>query len=231
MSETLVLFDIDGTLLRTNGAGVGGFVEAGVRIFGEAFSLDGLLVGGQLDPLILNRALARLGMDEDDTNLQVFRPHYYQCLNRLFESGERESTAMPGVHALLERLSGLVHVDVGLLTGNLPETGELKLAAAGIEIDHFCVHAWGDEGDAREHLPTVALDRWIEHREIQRGFEHIVIIGDTIHDVHCAKANGCRVLAVCTGVDDRDTLEASGADWVVDDLSDTEAILSWLVDQ
>ncbi|MEE2908094.1 MAG: HAD family hydrolase [Planctomycetota bacterium] len=228
MSELLVLFDIDGTLLRTNGAGIGGFVEAGVRVFGEDFSLDGMLVGGQLDPLILNRALGQLGMVPDEVNLRAFRHHYHECLDRLFTSGERESTAMPGVHTLLSELGARAHVDIGLLTGNLAETGQLKLAAAGIEIDQFCIHTWGDDGEEREHLPPIALERWLEHRDIERDFEHTVIIGDTIYDVQCAKANGCRVLAVCTGVDDRETLEASGADWVVDDLSDTEKIIQWL---
>ncbi|MDG2423198.1 MAG: HAD family hydrolase [Phycisphaerales bacterium] len=229
MSETLILFDIDGTLLRTNGAGIGGFVEAGVRVFGKDFSLDGLLVGGQLDPLILDRALGQLGMAPDEVNLRAFRHHYHECLGRLFKSGERESIAMPGVQKLLDQLEALAHVDIGLLTGNLAETGQLKLGAAGIKIEQFCVHAWGDDGETRDHLPPVALERWLEHRGIERDFEHTVIIGDTIYDVQCAKANGCRVLAVCTGVDDRETLEAAGADWVVDDLSDTEAVLEWLL--
>ena len=229
MSETLILFDIDGTLLRTHGASISGFVEAGIRVFGDDFSLDGMLVGGQLDPLILERALGQLGMVPDEVNLRAFRHHYHECLERLFQSGDHESIAMPGVHELIDQLESHVHFDIGLLTGNLAETGALKLAAAGIEIGRFCIHAWGDDGETRDHLPPVALDRWLAHRGIEREFEHTVIIGDTIYDVQCAKANGCRVLAVCTGAHDRDALEEAGADWVVDDLSDTDAIMKWLL--
>ncbi|MAT80997.1 MAG: hypothetical protein CMJ29_05040 [Phycisphaerae bacterium] len=229
MSETLILFDIDGTLIRTHGAGVSGFVEAGIRVFGEDFSLDDMPLGGQLDPLILERALGRLGMVPDDVNLRAFRHHYHECLERLFKSGNHESIAMPGVHELISQLESHAHFDLGLLTGNLAETGELKLRAAGIEIERFCIHAWGDDGESRDHLPPIALERWLEHRGIDRDFEHTVIIGDTIHDVQCAKANGCRVLAVCTGADDRGMLEKAGADRVVDDLSDTSDIMNWLL--
>ncbi|MCH2133403.1 MAG: haloacid dehalogenase-like hydrolase [Phycisphaerales bacterium] len=229
MSEILILFDIDGTLLRTNGAGVSGFVEAGQRVFGIDFSLEGLLVGGQLDPLILQRALDKLGIEHNDAHLDIFRPHYHECLKRHFDSGDRSAVAMPGVHDLLNQLADHEAFDVGVLTGNLRETGELKLTAAGIDHAHFHIHAWGDEGEARHELPPVAMSRWQAHRSADRVFEQTVIIGDTVHDVSCGKANGCRVLAVCTGVDDRETLEQTEADLVVDDLSDTDGIMSWLM--
>ena len=228
MSDKLILFDIDGTLLRTNGAGVGAFNEAGRRVFGEDFSLEGLLVGGQLDSLILGRALDRLGIEHFEAHLDIFRLHYHECLTRHFDSGEREAEAMPGVQELLVRLGDHDQFDVGMLTGNLEETGLLKLKAAGIASDHFHIHAWGDEGDSREALPPVAVTRWREHRSADREFHQAIIIGDTIHDVGCAKANGCRVLGVCTGVDDRPTLEQAGADLVLDDLSDTDSVMSWL---
>lgn len=228
MSELLVLFDIDGTLLHAKGAGVGGFVQAGQRVFGEDFSLDGIPVGGQLDPLILYKALERLGMDPHEVNLQAFRSHYRKCLAGLFDSGERTSNALPGVHDLLEALGGCATVDVGLLTGNLAETAELKLSAAGISMEHFLVAAWGDEGDMRSDLPPVALERWMNHHGIEREFEQSIIIGDTIHDVHCGKANGCRVLAVCTGGVERSELEKAGADLVVEDLSDVSMLLDWI---
>ena len=228
MSELLVLFDIDGTLLHAKGAGVGGFVKAGQRVFGADFSLDGIPVGGQLDPLILHRALERIGMDPHEVNLQAFRNHYRECLAGLFDSGERTSDALPGVHDLLNALGDCSQVDIGLLTGNLAETAELKLSAAGISMDHFLVAAWGDEGETRSHLPPVALERWMNHHGIEREFEHSIIIGDTIHDVHCGKANGCRVLAVCTGGVDRSDLEQAGADLVVDDLSNVTMLVDWI---
>lgn len=228
MSELLVLFDIDGTLLHAKGAGVGGFVQAGRSMFGEDFSLDGIPVGGQLDPLILHKALERLGMDPHEVNLRAFRDHYRSCLADLFDSGERTSNALPGVHELLHELGNCEQIDLGLLTGNLAETAELKLLAAGISMDHFLVAAWGDEGDARSDLPPVALERWMNHHGIEREFEHSIIIGDTIHDVHCGKANGCRVLAVCTGGIDRSVLIEAGADLVVDDLSDVTMLVDWI---
>ena len=226
MSRRLVLFDIDGTLLLARG--VSAFVEAGKHVFGEDFSIEGLPLGGQLDPSILYAALERLGMEPHEVNLQAFRSPYATFLERVFASGDRVAETLPGVTELVEALVGCEDIDLGLLTGNIEETGRMKVAAAGLDLTHFTVHAWGDEGALREHLPHVALERWRTQRRILRDFEHAIIIGDTVHDVHCGKVNGCRVLAVCTGSGHRAELEAAGADRVVEDLTQTDDLVDWL---
>jgi len=135
---------------------------------------------------------------------------------------------MPGVAELITELSRLEDCTLGLLTGNYPETGRIKVAAAGLDPDVFIIGAWGGDAPTRRGLPPVAMRRHVERR--QRAIEprRVVIIGDTIHDVDCAKHNGCRALAVATGGDTYETLSETAPDLLMRDLSDTAAVLSWL---
>src|SRR5690606_18309273 len=109
----------------------------------------------------------------------------------------------PGVLELLDALEADGSFTLGLLTGNYPETGAIKLRAAGIDPDRFQIAVWGcdspQDPPAREHLPGVGITRFFERFGREIAGEQILIIGDTPHDVSCAKAHGCRVLAVGTG--------------------------------
>lgn len=223
----LVLFDIDGTMLLTERAGVASMLAAGRELFGERFTFDGVEVSGRLDSLIF-RDLCRVnGVAETPENHDRFRARYGE---RLAERLGRDPTAraLPGVAALLGELRGRGHSTLGLLTGNYPETGRLKISAAGLDPDQFAVAAWGIDGATRRDLPPVAMRR---HRELLgREIEshRVLIIGDTPHDVDCAKHNGCRVIGVATGAFNVDALAAAGADRAVPTLADTADLVEWI---
>jgi phosphoglycolate phosphatase len=227
----LILFDIDGTMLHTQKAGVKAMGDAGRELFGDHFSYQGVEFSGRLDPLIWRDLAEKNGVEDHAAHHDRFRASYAKHLVRRLASTE-SAIAMPGVMELLMRLSPLVRerVTLGLLTGNYPDTGEVKLRAAGFDPDLFAVRAWGIDGATRRDLPTVALGRYAELKGAELPYESVTIIGDTPHDVDCARAHGCRALGVATGAFSVVELIECGADLALGDLSETDAVLGWLMD-
>jgi phosphoglycolate phosphatase-like HAD superfamily hydrolase len=225
----LVLFDIDGTLLLTHRAGLRAMAIAGERLFGAGFGLEGVDFAGRLDPLIWADAARASGVDDPDAHHDAFRAHYATALDELFEA-EALSTMLPGVGDLVAALEEQAGVTLGIVTGNYPETGRAKLAAAGLDPVRFPVSAWGSDGMGRRDLPPVAMERYEAHVGRPIDPQRVVIIGDTPHDVDCARANGCRSIAVATGpaytIAD---LKEHAPDLAVDDLSATERLLDWIL--
>jgi phosphoglycolate phosphatase-like HAD superfamily hydrolase len=155
-----------------------------------------------------------------------FRALYAQLLVDELARAEKKCQAMPGVHALIAELQARGRSTLGLLTGNYRETGSLKLEAAGLAARSFSVAAWGDMAATRPDLVPVAVSqvgRPVHARDV-------VVIGDTVRDVQCARDNGAFCIAVATGGGTRDELSAAGADVVLDSLADTAAVLA-LLDQ
>ena len=223
----LILFDIDGTMLLTKGAGITAMERAGRELFGDGFGFGSIETAGRLDGLIWADLADANGVEATDGNHARFRARYAQHLHGLL-AVERIATALPGVAALIEALSSWPHAALGLLTGNYPETGRLKLVAAGYEPDGFRVAAWGTDGPNRRALPPVAMARHAEIAGSPIAAQRVVIIGDTPHDIDCAKHNACRSIGVSTGAFDRRRLADDGADLALDDLSDTQRVLDWL---
>jgi phosphoglycolate phosphatase-like HAD superfamily hydrolase len=225
----LVLFDIDGTLLLSRGASLRNYRIAAAELFGRELHADGMRTAGGLDPLIW-RALCGvngIGAEEAEARHAAFRAAYARHLGRELSAGG-VAYALPGVPALLDALAARADVTLGLLTGNYPETGRLKLEAAGLPSARFPVAAWGVDGGHRRDLVPVALTRCEQVIGRAPPPEEVVIIGDTPHDVDCALAHGCRALGVATGGSDADELHAAGAHHVLSDLSDTPAVLACL---
>jgi phosphoglycolate phosphatase len=227
----LVLFDIDATLITTGGAGVRALVDAGRALHGPGFHADGVAFAGRLDPLIIDDMLRVNGVPVSAASSAAMRRGYLEALSARFEA-ENTSRMLPGVGALLEALEGVGGgVTVGLLTGNFAETGGLKLQRAGLDPQRFRVRVWGDESPhdppARDHLPGVALERAAGVWGRPARAEEVVVIGDTPGDISCARAHGCRVLAVATGK--YGLGELAGADRAVPDLADTRGVLRWLM--
>lgn len=228
----LILFDIDHTLIESDGVGIGCLLDAGRSLFGDAFTVEGVPFGGRLDPLIIADMFAASGVEHTAEHAMAMRRGYYERM-RLALRRPGVSRALAGTNELVGALEAIGEpVTLGLLTGNFEETGRLKLAAAGFDADRFAVRVWGDDSPhtppARDHLPPVGIDRHATLKGARLASEQVVIIGDTVHDVACALANGCRVLAVATGHDTADTLARAGAHRVVGDLSDTQGITTWL---
>jgi phosphoglycolate phosphatase-like HAD superfamily hydrolase len=225
----LLLFDIDGTMIRTTGAGIRAMLRAGRELFGPHFNADGVEFGGRLDPLIIHEMLAASGIDPRPEHARAIRAAYRRHLPACLDEAPVK-TALPGVLDLLAALRASDAATLGLLTGNFAETGAIKLRACGIDPDWFAVQVWGDESPhdppRRDHLPPLGLARYRDRRG--RDPAHTVVIGDTPHDVACALAHGCRALGVGTGQFTPESLLAAGADRAVPDLADTADILAWL---
>ena len=232
--HTLILFDIDATLVKTGGAGIAAMVKAGRELVGEGFSAEGIAFAGRLDALIVPEMFARAGHAPDEGMLRTFRARYHAKLVEHLQENRAQATALPGVPALLEALRQQEHaVTLGLVTGNYAETGQEKLRACGIEPEWFAVAAWGDESPSspptRDDLPKVAMQRHHASGRPAVPAQRTVVIGDTPHDVRCGRVNGFRTLGVATGWNSVDELADSGADWAVHDLADTDAIMRWLL--
>jgi phosphoglycolate phosphatase-like HAD superfamily hydrolase len=228
----LVLFDIDATLLTTGGAGITAMGHAGRAMYGDHFDEHCVEYAGRLDPLIIADLLVAHGVDPTPDAIAGFRAGYATHLGALLEN-TGVSCPCPGVPELLDALAGVEGLTLGLLTGNFPETGALKLRAGGIDPERFVVAAWGCDSPhvppAREHLPPVAMGLYKERCLGEITGERVTIIGDTPHDVSCAKAHGCRVIGVGTGTFTVSELRAAGADLAVETLEDTRAITGWLL--
>ncbi len=226
-SDVLVLFDIDGTVLRSDGAGVAAMLRAFTLLHGDrGFSFDGLEIAGALDRLLFNRLMAKHDLPSHDEAHERFHQTYREELERAMTP--QRVRRMPGAaelaNALIER-----SVAIGLLTGNYEDTAHIKIRAAGMNPEVFPFGAFGTDGPSRRHLTPVAMQR--AHNHHGRAFEagRVTIIGDTPLDIDCAKAHGCRSIGVATGPFSTEALTDAGADLAVSDLADTAALLEWIL--
>jgi phosphoglycolate phosphatase len=224
----LVLFDIDGTLVRTGPVGGEVFDRAMVDVVGAA-PTERVRMSGKTDPLIVREHLALLGVeDTDETVGAILR----RLAVRLTEAeGEIAGTgaACPGAGELLGALGDIPDVAVGILTGNLAPNARVKLRAYGLDhLVDFGLGAYGSDDDDRDRLVPIALDRAAERFGVRPDPREVWVVGDTPRDLSCARAGGVRCLLVATGSFDADQLASLGADAVLDDLSDTAAVVKLL---
>jgi phosphoglycolate phosphatase-like HAD superfamily hydrolase len=226
----LILFDIDGTLLLTQRSGTKSIREAATAMIGESFTLEGVEIAGSLDPVIWNELATLNGIDDPESLHDEFRTRYVEYFTRRMEENPTAATALPGVPELLETLDGRPGVTLGILTGNYPETGRMKIEMAGIDPSRFDVTVWGTDGARRRELPGVAMSIYNETASGAIDPGRVVVIGDTPHDVDCALHHGCRSLAVATGQYEAATLREAGAHLVVPNLAETDMLAGWLLD-
>lgn len=228
----LVLFDIDATLISTSGAGIRAMEDAARGMFGHGFKATGIEYAGSLDPLIVGAMFRAAGVHPTPNAVTEFRAAYAARLASRLADPATVSLSLPGVPALLDRLGHLQGLMLGLLTGNDAQTGSLKLRACGIDPDRFEIAVWGDESPHdppdRAHLPPIALSRYRARRGHNVDPRRVTIVGDTPHDVRCARLHSCRSLGVATGRFTAAQLADAGADRVVPDLSATHDLASWL---
>jgi phosphoglycolate phosphatase-like HAD superfamily hydrolase len=219
----VLLFDIDGTLVLTGGAGGRAMTRAFEELYGVGNAFEGVPFNGRTDAWILSRAAAAHGID--DEAIARFKPLYLDYLaEELHRPGPRKGV-MPGVGPLLDELSRRDDVYLALLTGNFERGACLKLEYFDL-WRYFTCGAFGDTTHDRNGLLAQALARIEVCGGPQVAPADVVIIGDTPLDVGVAIAGGARSMAVATGSHTTDELRASGADVVFQDLSDLEAVLA-----
>jgi phosphoglycolate phosphatase len=223
----IVLFDIDGTLVLTGGAGSRAMNRAFEDVFRVAAAFEGVPMHGRTDRGLLEDALARNGIVLEDGLLGRFRDRYFERLRKtIHEPGPRKGP-MPGVRDLLDALDARPDVFLALLTGNYEQAARIKLEHFDLWRYFRCGAYGGDVVDRNELFP-LALSRAYGCGAPRLPASDVLVVGDTVLDVACAAAAGARSVAVATGPSDVETLRLSGADVVLEDLGDAAAFLTLL---
>lgn len=228
MRKKLILFDLDGTLLWSDGAGRAAIHQALTDEIGTAGPIDGVPLAGRTDMAIARELLRTSNHPEAEQDECVRRvcDRYVELLEGELQSSARHVRVYAGVHELLGTLGARTDCVVGLLTGNVEQGATLKLRAAGIDPNQFRVVAYGSDAYSRDELPPIAVSRAGEVMGyIPRGAD-VVIIGDTPADMTCGDGIGARAIGVATGPFEVAELEAAGGYAVFEDFSDTEAVIA-----
>ena len=225
----LVLFDIDGTLLLTGRAGVRAMTAAFAELFGVADAFAAVSMGGRTDSYLLSRALAAAGLPDTGDVHESFQERYIVRLAaEINQPGTGRKGVLPGVTALLDAVRAKSHIHAALLTGNYRSAADIKLSHFGLS-GHFSWGAFSDDAADRNALVPIARNRARARGILADPPGRTIVVGDTPYDVECARVAGARAIAVATGGFSASELRAAGADVVLEDLTETEAVLELLV--
>jgi phosphoglycolate phosphatase-like HAD superfamily hydrolase len=220
MPKTLILWDIDGTILHSGGAGMKALEAALGDVFGVSGSLAGIEFAGRTDPWIIRQIFARFGIEHTGENLSRYVDGYISLLPSILEKSS--ARILPGVAKIVGQAAEHPSVVQGLLTGNLRRGAEAKLGFHGL-WSFFPIGAFADDSEVRNELGPHALRRAKGHWGVEFPPERVWIVGDTPHDIACARAVGARSLAVATGSSKVADLAGHEPDAVLESLDDTEA--------
>lgn len=222
----LVLFDIDGTLLRTDGAGRRSMERALLTVFGTTGSPE-YRFDGKTDRQITREQMRAAGFTDAtiDARMDDVFELYVAQLTRELDTNPAQAERLAGVPPLLERLRAHEGVTLGLLTGNIEPGARRKLAAVDIAWEQFRVNAFGSDHEERSALPAVAQQRATTLLGRSIDGSQLVIIGDTPADIHCGRSLGVRAIGVATGRFSTQELAQHDPYAVLDSLADTDAAL------
>ncbi len=229
--QKLLLFDIDGTLIRSNGAGRLTLAYALERLFGTVGPLESYNMSGKTDPRIISDLLTAIGVTSKEINKHL--PAIYELMaehgQKIFK--DKEMMACVGVPEMLARLATRDDVVVGLLTGNSQLTAPLKLSAAGIDPLQFTVGAYGSDAMDRNELPAIGMARARQLTGGEFDGTNTIIFGDTPADILCARAGKATAVAVASGWHSAATLADYQPDHLFDNLGDTDYVIKVLLEQ
>ncbi len=220
----VVAFDIDGTLLLSGGAGARALDRAFLELHGVPDAFRGIHPHGMTDGDIIQEMGRRtLGRGMTDDEAALLRERYARLLQDELPRSEGFHL-MPGVEALLRRLSREGDVLLGLVTGNYEETALMKLAHGGLDA-YFRFGGYGSDSDERVELTRVGVERGRKMAGLAESDGAVFLVGDTVHDIRCGKEAGARVIAVATGSTSEEALRDHGPEWVLPDLTDIDGFL------
>jgi phosphoglycolate phosphatase len=221
------LFDIDGTLVLTGGAGMFAFAETFAEDFGVPEISREVPFAGQSDRGIAGNLFVAHGVENTAENWERFREGYVARL--LDHLRRREGLVLPGVFRLLDRLEALGDVHIGLLTGNVAAAAEIKLSYYDL-WDRFEFGGFGDDHPDRNDIAATAVARARARHGKASDNERIVVIGDTPNDIRCARSVGAYAVGVPTGHTSVEEIAEAGPDLIVETLEDADAIFAYLAD-
>ncbi|NTV61714.1 MAG: HAD family hydrolase [Chlorobiaceae bacterium] len=225
MQKKLVLFDIDGTLLKVGSVNRRVLADALTRVYGTSGSAETHNFAGKMDSVIIYEVLRNAGLGDSeiaplfdtakDTYIEMFRSR----------TAPSDVTLLEGVRELLEELSALPEVSLGLLTGNFEGSGRHKLQLPGID-HYFPFGAFADDGNNRNELPPAAVEKAYRLTGKRFSGKEVVIIGDTEHDIECARVNGARSVAVASGTYSPEELKKHEPDILFENLSSAGVVIN-----
>ncbi len=218
----LILFDIDGTLMDSGGAGTKSMNLAFEELFSVRDGFKGINMAGKTDTQIMKEGLRKYGLNGENGNVGLFSDRYISHLRREIETPGKH--LKPRIRESLELLSSMDDIFLGLLTGNIEAGARIKLGAFGLN-SYFPFGAFGNDDEDRNKLLPVAAARFRELHRQHVEYRDCIVIGDTPRDVECAKIYGAYAVAVATGPYRYDSLVASGADLVLKDMSEMDCSL------
>ena len=227
MKSKLVLFDIDGTILLTAGAGRRAIVAAISEQIGHARGLQQVRFDGKTDPQIVTELLEAAGIPgpHRPERVEAICSRYVDLLEYELQQPTSSTTLMPGVGPLLDRLEQSKDVVLGLLTGNMARGAALKLRSGGLDPERFLVGAYGSDAAQRTELPPIAAQRAARYfGRVPSGAE-VVIIGDTPADIACGACISARAVGVATGGYSVADLMTYAPHAVFENLSNTDRVL------
>lgn len=224
-NKRLLLFDIDGTLIHSGGAGVHALKLTLAERFGIADDLDDIEIAGMTDSGIVVSILKKHRIPATSGNIAAFLDSYVHFLS--LELPRREGKLLPGVLELLEKLKSRPHLVLALLTGNVSRGAQLKLEHYGV-WHFFEFGAFADDHQDRNQLGSFAVTRAKEKHGREFPATEIDVIGDTPRDITCGKAFGARTIAVATGTCSREQLAEHQPDFLINDLSDVDRVIDTL---
>lgn len=223
--STVCLFDIDGTLLNSGGAGQHAMEQALLEVFGVTGPYEDIKAAGRTDKAITTDLFNHHLIELSDQNWSRFLNSYVEHLPVSLQT--QQGQVLPGVREILENLSAREDVALGLLTGNLQTGADLKLRY--FEIDHhFAFGGFGDVHHDRDDVARLAYRAACEHLKSEVAADSVWVIGDTPDDVTCGRAIGARTIAVATGIYDYSVLQGAEPDFLFHDFSNVNEFLDCL---
>jgi phosphoglycolate phosphatase-like HAD superfamily hydrolase len=227
--ERLVLFDIDGTLTRTQN-GYLPFNDALLKTFGVAGDIRSVVPDGNTDPLIVEEifAAARPKVEITAEQWEGFAARLGDSYLAAFSSGAATVTALPGVSELLRALTEEARIDQSVVTGNFETVARIKLETAGLHA-YLCRGAYASDSRHRADLPAIAKARWEKAKKRSIGCEQCIVVGDTAKDLAAARDNGMKCVLVGTGRYPIEELALLEPDGCLPDLTDTRAAIDLLL--
>ncbi|MDO8541249.1 MAG: HAD family hydrolase [Opitutaceae bacterium] len=224
--KLLLLWDIDGTLIASGGAGMRALQDALRNVFGIDGSLADIDFGGRTDHWIMREVFRKFGLEPSAENFARYFEGYIAALPG--ELANLHARVLPGVRDILQAAAAHGQIAQGLLTGNMKRGAQVKLAHHGL-WEHFLFGAFADDSEHRNELGPHAVRRAGEQHGVDFSAANVWVIGDTPHDIACGKVIGARTLAVATGGYPLEQLRTHSPTVVLEDLADTERVLKVLV--
>lgn len=217
----LILFDIDGTLIDSGGAGVRSLDLAFEKVFSVPDAFHGISMAGKTDTQIIKESLRKHGLPENGNFSAIIEAYLAHLRHEILNEGKH---VKPGIYEILDQLLTMEEVGLGLLTGNLEQGARIKLEPFDLNR-YFPSGAFGSDDEDRNRLLPVAVERFREMFNEKIEARQSLVIGDTPRDVECAHIFGAACIGVATGPYSAEDLVRAGADHVFEDLSNGPDVL------